>query len=133
MYSRGTNGGSGYMLGAESDIVMANFGRSISFGKNLTVGVTGSYMRTTSLLAAEFEYACSIDNVTYICLVPLNYTPVTEAQDTVEYKPRGSWAETSMYLRVSLAIDQSSNLQTSVPNTPLSTNADYSQRTVPSD
>jgi hypothetical protein len=47
LYSHGTTGGSGYMLGAESDIVMANFGRSI--GKNLNVGVTGSYMRTAGL------------------------------------------------------------------------------------
>jgi hypothetical protein len=47
MYSHGTSGGSGYMLGAESDIAMASFGRSI--GKNLTVGVTGSYMRTAGL------------------------------------------------------------------------------------
>jgi hypothetical protein len=47
MYSHGTTGGSGYMLGAESDIAMASFGRS--FGKNLTVGVTGSYMRTAGL------------------------------------------------------------------------------------
>lgn len=47
MYSHGMIGGSGYMLGAESDIVMASFARS--FGKNLTVGVTGSYMRTAGL------------------------------------------------------------------------------------
>jgi hypothetical protein len=47
MYSHGTSGGSGYMLGAESDIAMASFGRS--FGKNLTIGVTGSYMRTAGL------------------------------------------------------------------------------------
>jgi hypothetical protein len=47
MYSHGTTGGSGYMLGAESDIAMAGFTRS--FGKNLNVGVTGSYMRTAGL------------------------------------------------------------------------------------
>ena len=47
MYSHGTTGGSGYMLGAENDIAMASFGRS--FGKNLTLGVTGSYMRTAGL------------------------------------------------------------------------------------
>ena len=47
MYTRGTTGGSGYMLGAESDIAMASFVRS--FGKNLTIGVTGSYMRTAGL------------------------------------------------------------------------------------
>jgi hypothetical protein len=47
IYSHGTTGGSGYMLGAESDIAMASFGRS--FGKNLTVGLTGSYMRTAGL------------------------------------------------------------------------------------
>ncbi len=47
MYSHGTTGGSGYMLGAESDIAMASFERS--FGKNLTIGVTGSYRRTAGL------------------------------------------------------------------------------------
>jgi hypothetical protein len=122
MYSHGTFGGSGYMLGVESDIAIAAFSRSFRIGKNLTIGVTGSYMRTSSLIAAEFEYACSIDNVNYICLVPLNYTPVTDATFGGVQATR----KLSRYLNAFAsytAIDQSSNLQTSVPNTPLSSNA----------
>jgi hypothetical protein len=46
-YSRGTNGGSGYLLGAESDSVIGNFSRE--FGKNLTIGLTGGYQRTAGL------------------------------------------------------------------------------------
>jgi len=122
MYSHGTTGGSGYMLGAESDVFMANFGRSFSFGKNLTVNVNGSYMRTISLTAAEFEYACSINNVTYICLVPLNYKPVTDAG----YGGVQATRKLGRYFSANasyMAIDQSSSLQTSAPNTPLSSNA----------
>jgi hypothetical protein len=122
MYSHGTTGGSGYMLGAESDVYMANFSRSFSFGKNLNVGVIGSYMRTTSLATAEFEYACSIGNVTYICLVPLNYEPVTDAI----YGGVQATRKLGRYFSANasyMAIDQSSSLQTSAPNTPLSSNA----------
>jgi hypothetical protein len=121
-YSHGTTGGSGYMLGAESDVVMANFGRNFRFGKNLTVGVTGSYMRTASLTAAEFEFACLINNVISICLVPLNYKPVTDAGFGGVQATR----KLSRYFNAFAsytAIDQSSNLQLSVPNTPLSSNA----------
>jgi len=46
-YNRGVTGGSGYMPGAESDNVSANFSRD--FGRNLSIGLTGSYMRTASL------------------------------------------------------------------------------------
>lgn len=46
-YSHGVSGGSGYMLGAESDTAGGNFSRG--FGKNLTVGVTGNYLRTAGL------------------------------------------------------------------------------------
>jgi hypothetical protein len=123
MYSRGTTGGSGYTLGAESDVVMANFGRSFSFGKNLTVGVTGSYSRTSSLIAAEFEFACTNDNVTYyICLVPLNYKPVTDAGYGGAQATRKLGRNFNVFASYS-AIDQSTNMQISVPNTPLSSNA----------
>jgi hypothetical protein len=122
MYSHGTMGGSGYMLGVESDVAIATYGRSFSFGKNLTVGVTGSYMRTASLTAAEFELACSINNVTYICLVPLNYKPVTNAGYGGVQATRKLGRYFNAFASYT-AIDQSSNLQTSAPNTPLNSNA----------
>ena len=47
-YSHGTTGGSGYMLGAVSDVLGASFSRG--FGKKLTIGATSSYMRTAGLV-----------------------------------------------------------------------------------
>jgi hypothetical protein len=47
-YSRGVNGGGGYLPGGESDTVSANLSRE--FGRNLNVGVEGSYRRTAGLL-----------------------------------------------------------------------------------
>jgi len=47
-YNRGVNGGSGYLLGAESDAVSANFSRE--FGRNMNIGLMGSYRRTTGLV-----------------------------------------------------------------------------------
>ncbi len=46
-YSHESTGGAGYMPGAENDIAAANLLRK--FGKNLSVGVTGTYMRTAGL------------------------------------------------------------------------------------
>jgi hypothetical protein len=46
-YSRGTNGGAGYLLGAEVDTVNGNF--SQEFGRNLTMGLTAGYVRTLGL------------------------------------------------------------------------------------
>lgn len=46
-YNHGVTGGAGYMLGAENDTIGANF--THAFGKNLTIGATGSYMRTVGL------------------------------------------------------------------------------------
>lgn len=57
-YFHGTNGGAGFMLGAKTDNLNANFSRD--FGRSLSVGVTGSYMRTSSLIAAQilpFDFA----------------------------------------------------------------------------
>jgi hypothetical protein len=47
-YSHGTTGGSGYMLGAETDDAGGNFTRRI--GKSLNVGLNASYMRTAGLI-----------------------------------------------------------------------------------
>jgi|CZKZ01.1.fsa_nt_gi hypothetical protein len=46
-YGRGTNGGSGYLVGGEVDTVQGNFMHQ--FGLNSTVGLTGGYMRTAGL------------------------------------------------------------------------------------
>ncbi|MGD0830398.1 MAG: hypothetical protein ABR907_05600 [Terracidiphilus sp.] len=46
-YFRGSTGGSGYMLGAEIDNAGASYTQQ--FGRNITVGATGSYLRTASL------------------------------------------------------------------------------------
>jgi len=46
-YSHGVQGGSGYLLGGETDIAAANISRE--FERSLTVGLTASYMRTAGL------------------------------------------------------------------------------------
>jgi hypothetical protein len=46
-FTQGTSGGAGYLVGSEIDSVNANFSRE--FTKNLTIGITGSYMRTEGL------------------------------------------------------------------------------------
>jgi hypothetical protein len=46
-YNHGTNGGAGYLLGAEYDTVRLNFSRE--FVRNFTIGFDGAYDRTTGL------------------------------------------------------------------------------------
>ena len=46
-YNHGTNGGSGYLLGAEFDAARVSFSRD--FVRNLTIGVDGAYTRTKGL------------------------------------------------------------------------------------
>jgi hypothetical protein len=46
-YSHGTNGGSGYLLGATMDSATADYSRIL--GPNLTLGLTGGYFRTSGL------------------------------------------------------------------------------------
>lgn len=46
-YDRGINGGSGYLFGSESDSVSANLSRQ--FGRDMHVGIEGSYRRTAGL------------------------------------------------------------------------------------
>ena len=46
-YTRGTNGGAGYLIGADVDTVAGNFSKQ--FGLNLTIGLTGGYERTAGL------------------------------------------------------------------------------------
>ena len=47
-YNHGTNGGAGYLLGAQFDMARVNFSRE--FGRVLTIGFDGSYDRTTGLV-----------------------------------------------------------------------------------
>jgi hypothetical protein len=46
-YSRGINGGSGYLFGSESDNMNANLSRQI--GRDFQLGIEGSYRRTAGL------------------------------------------------------------------------------------
>lgn len=46
-YNRGTSGGSGYLMGAESDTANASLSRS--FGRTLNVEMTGGYRNTSEL------------------------------------------------------------------------------------
>ena len=46
-YTRGVNSGSGYLFGAESNAVSGGY--SQEFGKKLSIGLTGSYSRTSGL------------------------------------------------------------------------------------
>jgi hypothetical protein len=54
-YNRGANGGAGYMLGSESNNVSANFSRE--FGRDLTIGITGSYMRSSGLQNTGLQHS----------------------------------------------------------------------------
>jgi hypothetical protein len=112
-YFHGSNGGAGYMLGAKSDNVSGSFYRE--FGRNINVGITGTYVRTSALLGATFEYACSKDNVAYICLVPLDITPVTDAKYGGVQATRKLGRYVNVFANYT-AIDQSSNLQVSSQN-----------------
>jgi hypothetical protein len=51
IYSHGMNGGAGYFLGAEADIVALNLSREI--GRKANIGLTTSYMRTSGLNVSE--------------------------------------------------------------------------------
>lgn len=56
-YNRSISGGSGYLFGGENDSVVATLSRE--FGRKLTVGLVGGYLRTTGLrndTAIEGEY-----------------------------------------------------------------------------
>jgi hypothetical protein len=57
----------GYMLGAKIDNVNANYSRD--FGKSLSIGVTGSYMRSSSL----FAYQLAIGQDGQITVIPANF------------------------------------------------------------
>jgi hypothetical protein len=79
-YVHGTTGGAGYMLGAKVDSVSGNYSREL--GKNWSVGVTGSYSRSTALVAADTFGICYNPQTKkyYYCVASLNYTPVTNAR-----------------------------------------------------
>lgn len=105
-YSRGTNSGSGYLLGARSDNVGANISRN--FGKDLTVGATGSYMRTSSLLGFEL---ITEQNGQFIA-VPINSGEVTNSRYGGLQVSRRLGRFISAFANYT-AIDQSSSLQIS--------------------
>jgi hypothetical protein len=116
IYNHGTTGGSGYMLGAKMDSVSANLSRE--FGRNLTVEMTGSYMRTASLIAAELSIGPD-GNVT---VIPLNVAGVSNTR----YGGAQATRKLGRYLNVFAsytAISQSSDLQITSQNSSSSYNA----------
>ncbi len=105
-YFHGTTGGSGYMLGSKVDSFGTNYSRP--FGRNLSVGATGSYMRTTSL---EQTLVLVADGNWFV------YTPAT-INGVTNAKFGGVQASRQLGRRLSLfanytAIAQSSSLQIS--------------------
>lgn len=119
-YSRGTSGGAGYLLGAKIDSIGANYSRG--FGRNLTVGFTGSFNSTTSLFAAELATTCPSGSSGDVCLIPLTFAPVTNARYGGAQATRNLGKYLSFFASYT-AIDQSSNLQIAAPNTPSTYNA----------
>lgn len=115
-YFHGTSGGSGYMLGAKTDSVNGGYNRD--FGRSLTVGVTGDYMRSSSLIAAEYVQSCTGGSTGCLCptgetecIVQVASTPVTNAI----FGGVQATQKLGRYFNVFAnytAIDQSSNLQT---------------------
>ena len=125
-YSRGTTGGSGYMLGAKEDSLNGNYSRE--FGKKLTVGLTASYMRSSSLAAAQFVAVCPIGSTNCICpigdsvcLLSLNFMPVTDSIFGGVQATRRLGKNFNLFANYT-AIDQSSSLTSSVQNTSLNSN-----------
>jgi hypothetical protein len=98
-YSHGSSGGSGYTLGAESDIANAGFSRGI--GKNLTVGVTASYMRTAGLFIGQSQVTNE------------NLSQLTNAKFAGAQATRQLGRHFNLFANYT-AIDQSSSIQNSV-------------------
>jgi hypothetical protein len=117
-YFHGTTGGSGYMLGAKEDSVNGSYSRQ--FGGNTTIGVTGSYMRSSALTAAEFVAVCPSGSTVCICptgdnvcLLQVASTPITDAVYGGVQATRKLGRYFNAYASYT-AIDQSSNLQTQI-------------------
>lgn len=103
-YFHGANSGAGYLLGAKINNVNVNFSRD--FGRSLSVGVTGSYVRTTSLIAAQLV----TDPNGQITVVPINFGGVTNAK----YGGAQATRQLGRYMNAFVsytAIDQSSSMQ----------------------
>ena len=102
IYSHGTNNGSGYFLGAKIDTVNGNFSRE--FGRNMTVGATGSYSRTTALIKAELIFETNGS----IYIEPLNFAGQTNSRFAGAQATRQLGRYISIFANYT-AIDQSSN------------------------
>jgi hypothetical protein len=84
-YTRGTNGGGGYLFGAVVDTATGNFTKQ--FGINLTIGLTGGYQRTDALTAGTstdgaFGGAEGTYQLTKNLIVFANYTGIEQSSTT---------------------------------------------------
>ncbi len=88
VYSHGISGGGGYLVGGELDTVLMTL--SHQFGRKLTVGANGSYMRTASLgnspiggnfgvIDAEFAGVQATRKLGRYLNVFANYTAITQS------------------------------------------------------
>ncbi len=81
-YRRGTTGGSGYLLGSESDAIFAGFSRE--FERKLTIELSGGYRRTAGLhknevIEGEFAGAQANRRLGKYLGVFANYTVTTQS------------------------------------------------------
>jgi hypothetical protein len=103
-YFHGMTGGSGYMLGSKVDSLGTNYSRP--FGRNLTVGATGSYLRTTSLE----EILVPLADGNWFVYAPATIDGVTNAKFGGVQATRQLGRRLSLFANYT-AIAQSSSLQ----------------------
>jgi hypothetical protein len=105
-YSHGVSGGSGFMPGTESDDASANFSRDFGRNRKLTVGLTGSYMRTSSLSSYYFYY---LNSSSQLQVANLGITEDTNSKYGEVQATRQLGRYFNVFANYTL-IDQSSNL-----------------------
>ena len=84
-YSRGANGGSGYLLGSQFDAVTGNFSGRI--GRDLKVGAEGAYRLTTGLrnnevINTEYGGVQVTRTIGRLISVFVNYTAMNQSSST---------------------------------------------------
>ena len=92
IYSHQTSSGAGYLLGATVDSVNAGFSRE--FGRDLSIGITGSYMRNSALMGAEvisgkFGGVQATRRLGRYLSVFANYTAIDQSSSSISFLQPG--------------------------------------------
>jgi hypothetical protein len=87
-YTHGTNGGAGYLLGAEFDTARANYSRDVE--RNLTIGFDAAYTRTSGLVDngvtdAKFAGAQVTRRVGQYLTIFADYTAIDQTTSSALY------------------------------------------------